>query len=97
MRHGATFRCLHECLFRQTEPWTVEDLSPIDRWLIGILAHANAEFRQALQRYLDSYRAIFRNPTVCNSLSAFEIGSIMHPPEIEMSSSRSSANGVPVK
>ena len=77
MRHGASFRWLHECLFRQTEPWTVEDLTPIDRWLIGILAHANTEFRQALQRYLDSYRTVFGRPTICNGLSAFKVDSIV--------------------
>lgn len=86
MRHGASFRCLHECLFRQTEPWTVEDLSPIDRWLIGILAHANAEFRRALKRYLDSYRTIFASPTVRKGLNAFEIGSIVS--EVHQASTR---------
>lgn len=86
MRHGASFRCLQECLFRQTEPWTVEELSPIDRWLIGILAHANTIFRQALQRYLDSYRAVFRSSIVRSGLSAFEISSIVS--EVQSASSR---------
>ena len=86
MRHGASFRFLQECLFRQTEPWTVEELSPIDRWLIGILAHANTVFRQALQRYLDSYRTIFQSPTFRNGLGAFGISSIVS--EVQCASTR---------
>lgn len=64
----------------------VEDLSPIDRWLIGILAHAKTEFRQALQRYLDSYRTVFGRRTIGDALSAFEVDSIVS--EVEQASTR---------
>jgi len=62
MRHGATFDCFHDYLFRQPEPWTTDELLPIDRWLIGLLAHTDERFHRALQCYLRSYRSPFCSP-----------------------------------
>ena len=70
MRHGASFECICEYLFRQPEPWTVNDLLPIDRWLVGILQHTDSKFRKALQRYLASYRTVFFASEVYPSLGA---------------------------
>lgn len=58
-RHGAGFDCLEEFVFRQCEPWTGEDLSSIDRWLLGTLAAVSPPFRRSLESYLRSYRSVF--------------------------------------
>jgi len=57
MRHGASFDGLSEYLFRQPEPWTVADLSQIDRWLVVVFEYADAKFRNALQSRLRMYRS----------------------------------------
>ncbi|KAH0542506.1 hypothetical protein FGG08_003102 [Glutinoglossum americanum] len=78
MRHGATFDCVHDYLFRQPEPWTASELSPIDRWLVGILAHTDERFRRALQHYLNSYRSLFYTSRTSRSSDAvFDIDSIV--------------------
>ncbi len=46
-------------LFRQSEPWTTENISNIDRWLIGVLASVSPAFRTSLEAYLQSYKCIF--------------------------------------
>ena len=38
------FNCIRENFFRQHDPWVVEDLYPVDRWIIGILAYTNEVF-----------------------------------------------------
>lgn len=78
IRHGASFGCLVQYLFRQSELWTVDDLSPLDRWLIGILADTHPQFGVALQNYFDSFSSIFgypkkRRPTV----SEFDLNNIV--------------------
>ena len=70
MRHGASFECLREYLFRQPEPWMANELLPIDRWLVGILQYVDPNFRKALREYTNQYRSIFRAPRVHQSLSA---------------------------
>ena len=70
MRHGASFDCLREYLFRQPEPWMAHELLPIDRWLIGILQHVDSNFRKALCNYTNQYRSIFRASQVHQNLSA---------------------------
>ncbi|MCJ1368183.1 hypothetical protein MMC16_007324, partial [Acarospora aff. strigata] len=55
------FDCIQETLFRQVEPWTIEDLATTDTWLIGVLAHTNGRFRRMVETYLDSYRSPFYN------------------------------------
>ena len=59
IRHGAGLETLESFIFRQAEPWVLEDLPTIDRWLIGTLAHASPSFSAALERYFQSYRCIF--------------------------------------
>ena len=54
------FDCIDYCLFRQAVPWVLEDLAPIDIWLIGIWAHVNASFRKALGQYFSSFRSSFK-------------------------------------
>ena len=49
------FRCIEDCLFRQTTPWVLEDLAPVDKWFIGIWSHVNVGFRKALERYFASF------------------------------------------
>ena len=70
MRHGASFECLREYLFRQPEPWMANELLPIDRWLVGILQHVDTNFRKALRDYTNQYRSIFRASQLHQSLSA---------------------------
>ncbi|KAF2465913.1 uncharacterized protein BDR25DRAFT_396019 [Lindgomyces ingoldianus] len=77
-RHGAGFGCLEEFIFRQSEPWMTEDLSIIDRWLIGILASVSNSFRNSLESYLQSYKCVFaaqRNNRFC--LDAFDLATIV--------------------
>jgi len=61
MRHGSPFQCIREYLFIQPSPWHVDELFPIDRWLIGMLAYTDADFNKALSTYLCSFRSIFNN------------------------------------
>ena len=70
MRHGASFECLREYLFRQPEPWMATELLPIDRWLVGILQHVDTSFRKALLDYTNQYRSIFGASRVHQNLSA---------------------------
>jgi ankyrin repeat protein len=79
MRHGASFECIRECLFLQPAPWTVDELFPLDRWLIGMLAYTDTSFRKALQTYLDSFRSLFKNQGVRRkTISAFDIDIIVY-------------------
>jgi hypothetical protein len=59
IRNGAGFSCLETHLFRQSEPWTTENISNIDRWLMGVLASVSPVFRTSLEMYLQSYKCIF--------------------------------------
>ena len=68
MRHGASFKCLPEYLLRQPEPWTVNDLLPMDRWLVGILEHTNERFRKALQYHFSKYRSNYTAAQVCSNI-----------------------------
>ncbi len=70
MRHGASFECLREYLFRQPEPWIANELLSIDRWLVGILEYTDAKFRKALQNYINQYRSVFQASQVHQNLSA---------------------------
>jgi hypothetical protein len=78
MRHGATFDCVHDYLFRQPEPWVTGELLPIDRWLIGLLAHTDECFRRALHSYLASYRSPFYSSGTSSQLdTVFGIDTIV--------------------
>ena len=57
MRHGASFDCLREHLLRQPEPWLVNELLPMDRWLLGILEQTDGRFRSSLQKHNSKYRS----------------------------------------
>ena len=46
-------QCLPDILFRQNEPWALEDLAQLDRWLIGAAAYKNDSFRKDLIDYLN--------------------------------------------
>ena len=70
MRHGASFQCLRQYPFRQTEPWTVTELSQIDRWLIVILQHTDVKFRHAIQDYHSMYRSGLRASQLLPSIRA---------------------------
>ena len=84
-RHGAAFNFLEHQIFSQSEPWTMEDLSTMDRWLIGVLASVSHTFRASLDSYLRSYRCVFtpgRNDY--SPLDAFDlaiiVSEVMHAP-----------------
>ena len=49
------FQYLQDCVLSQSEPWSVEELAPIDIWLIGILAYTDVSFRKRLDTYLNAY------------------------------------------
>ena len=55
----ASFDCIRDCLAGQLEPWIVDDLMPLDTWLIGILAHTDPSFRKYLETYMNSFRSTF--------------------------------------
>jgi hypothetical protein len=75
MRHGASFQCLRQYPFLQTEPWAVDELSQTDRWLVVALQHADENFRNALNDYLSMYRSGLRAsqllPSICATV--FEV------------------------
>ncbi len=75
MRHGASFQCLRQYPFRQTEPWAVNELSQTDRWLVVALQHSDENFRNALNDYISMYRSGFRAsqllPSICATV--FEV------------------------
>lgn len=75
MRHGASFQCLRQYPFLQTEPWAVTELSQTDRWLVVALEHTDAKFRDALQGYLSMYRSGLRASQLLPSIHAtvFEV------------------------
>ncbi|KAF2183907.1 hypothetical protein K469DRAFT_710266, partial [Zopfia rhizophila CBS 207.26] len=84
-RHGSGIACLETFIFRQSEPWTMEDLSNIDRWLIGVLASVSPTFQVSLERYLQSYQCIFA--TTENSRSSLKplelstiVSEVVHAP-----------------
>jgi hypothetical protein len=68
MRHGVTFECLHHYVFRQSEPWAINELFSLDKWLVGILQHTNTKFRKALRRYFESYRSVFASSIAASKL-----------------------------
>jgi len=87
MRHGASFECLRECLFRQPEPWIANELLPIDRWLVGILAYTDAKFRKALQRYINQYQSVFQASQIHQNLkAAYNVNAIVA--EVKSASTR---------
>jgi hypothetical protein len=56
----------------------VDELIPIDKWFVGILAHANPHFRDALEKYLNSYRSLFqRVGNSARALAPFDINLIL--------------------
>ncbi|KAL9116614.1 MAG: hypothetical protein Q9187_006861 [Circinaria calcarea] len=60
--HG-TIDWIPDLLFHSSEssePWLVDDLSPLAICLIGTLANADTEFRGRLKQYLASYYSPFR-------------------------------------
>ena len=87
MRHGASFECLREYIFRQPEPWLAHELLPIDRWLVGILQHVDSNFREALCNYTNQYRSMFRASQVHQNVSAiYNINDIVE--EVKSASTR---------
>lgn len=87
IRHGAGFSSLETCIFRQSEPWTVEDLTDIDRWLIGALSSVSPSFRNSLQQYLQSYKCVFGTSKAGETLfEPFEIHHIV--PEVAQASGK---------
>ncbi|MCJ1432871.1 hypothetical protein MMC27_002229 [Xylographa pallens] len=48
---------LSEYLFTRSESWTIDDLMPIDFWIIGILAYTDQKFRARLEAYLECFRS----------------------------------------
>ena len=50
---------LPELLFRSSESWTVDELSPVQICLIGALARVDTRFRKLLKSYLASCRSSF--------------------------------------
>lgn len=56
------FDCVWDCLFHQSEPWIVENLTLVDTWIIGILCHTDSAFRFKVRDYLDSFRSPFCTP-----------------------------------
>ncbi len=70
MRHGASFQCLRQYPFLQTEPWAVTELSQTDRWLVVALEATDAKFRNALQEYLSMYRSGLRASQLLPSIHA---------------------------
>lgn len=55
------FEAIPHCLFFRKTSWEVEDLAPIDRWLIAVLAHTDGDFLSSLRQYLASYHSPFTN------------------------------------
>ena len=48
--------CLHRHIFKEEVPWVLEDLTLIDRWLIGTFAYGDESFRRDLIGYLNSFQ-----------------------------------------
>ena len=46
-------------LFGHSESWMIEDLKPIDAWIIGLLAYTDQKFRTRLEAYLSLFRSAF--------------------------------------
>lgn len=90
------FEGIHDCLFRQSQPWAVEDSSMSDIWYIGILAHTDSAFRNTLRHYLDCYRSPFSTLERMRSepilQSTFEITTIVNQIQTATFKKRSSSS-----
>ena len=53
------FDAIPYCLDRYSHSWDVENLSLIDKWLIGVLAFTDAGFRKSLNTHLRTFRSEF--------------------------------------
>lgn len=51
------FEGIHDCLFRQPEPWLIDDFTMSEIWYITVLAHTDRAFRKVFQDYLHCYRS----------------------------------------
>lgn len=72
LESGLGLDCVQDCLLRQVEPWIIEDLAQIDAWYIGVLAHINRDFREAIKKHIDSYRSPFDTTRRSASNDSFE-------------------------
>ena len=50
-------QCLPDIVFKQNEPWALEDLAQLDRWLIGATAYSSTSFRKDLINFLSPYQS----------------------------------------
>ena len=55
--NGFRSRDLSDYLFNRSESWTIDDLTPIDFWIIGILAYSDQRFRARLEAYLQCFQS----------------------------------------
>lgn len=53
------FEFLSNCLFRQSEPWLLDDMPLIDRWLVGTFMYTNKSFRARMNTYLNIFQSSF--------------------------------------
>lgn len=67
-----------DVLFKSSEAWLVDDLSPLDTCLIGIIAHLDADFRDWIEKELVSYRmpALLGQTPFANNLFETTFGKI---------------------
>ena len=53
------FDGIYDCLFRQSEPWVVEDFAMSDVWYIAVLVYTDTAFRKVFRDCLHCYRSPF--------------------------------------
>jgi len=73
-RGPAGFACINDYLFRQSDPWELEDLTQIDAWLIGVLVHTDHDFKRRVEKYIESYRSPYgpgRRPSSEDTVNKF--------------------------
>jgi hypothetical protein len=75
------FEGINDCLFRQSEPWLVEDFAMSDVWYIALQAYTSSAFRKVFQEHLYRYLPPFnelKTVTLDHMFeSTFDIASIV--------------------
>jgi len=74
VRGPAGFACINDYLFRQSDPWELEDLTQIDTWFIGVLVHTDHDFKRRVEKHIESYRSPYgpgRRPSSEDTVNKF--------------------------
>jgi len=74
VRGPAGFACINDYLFRQSDPWELEDLTQIDAWFIGVLVHTDHDFKRRVEKHIESYRSPYgpgRRPSSEDTVNKF--------------------------